>query len=74
MKLRLRARLDTIRARILVGLGALALGLVITAATGAAALSTIRQRIGTEMSTVRVASTITTGLLTNVFTELRAAE
>src|SRR5512143_3052701 len=74
MKLRLRSRLDTIRARILVGLVALALGLVITAATGAAALATIRQRIGSEMSTIRVASMIGTGLLTNVFTELRAAE
>ena len=74
MKLRLRSRLDTIRARILLGLGALALGLVITAATGAAALATIRQRIGSEMSTIRVASTISTGLLTNVFAELRAAE
>ena len=74
MKLRFRSRVDTIRARILVGLGALALGLVITAATGAAALGTIRQRIGSEMSTVRVASAISAGMLTTTFTELRAAE
>lgn len=72
--MRLRSRLNTIRVRILVGLGALALGLVITAATGAAALGTIRRRIATEMSTVRAATTISTGMLTTVFTELRAAE
>ncbi len=72
--MRLRPRLNTIRARILVGLGALALGLVITAATGAAALGTIRQRIGSEMNAVRAATAISTGILTTVFTELRAAE
>jgi len=72
--MRLRPRLNTIRARILVGLGALAVGLVITAATGAAALGTIRQRIGSEMNAVRAATAISTGILTTVFTELRAAE
>jgi methyl-accepting chemotaxis protein len=74
VKLRLRLRLNTIRARILVGLGALAIGLVITAATGAAALSTIRRRITSEMDAVRSATAVSTGTLTTVFTELRAAE
>ena len=72
--MRLRPRLNTIRARILVGLGALALGLVITAATGAAALGTIRQRIALEMRAVRSTTAVSTGILTTVFTELRAAE
>jgi methyl-accepting chemotaxis protein len=72
--MRLRPRLNTIRARILVGLGALALGLVITAATAAAALGTIRGRIASEMNAVRSATAISTGMLTTVFTELRAAE
>ncbi len=53
MRLRPRLQLNTVRARILLGLGALALGLVITAATGAAALSTIRTRIASEMDAVR---------------------
>ena len=74
MKLGLRSRLNTLRARILLGLGALAVGLVITAVTGAVALGTIRQRITSEMSAVRTTSTISTGLLATVFTELRAAE
>ena len=74
MRLRPRLRLNTVRARILVGLGALALGLVITAATGAAGLSTIRQRITSEMDNVRTTTAVSTGLLTTVFAELRAAE
>lgn len=74
MRLRPRLRLNTVRARILVGLGALALGLVITAATGAAGLSTIRQRITAEMDNVRNTTSVSTGFLTTVFAELRAAE
>jgi methyl-accepting chemotaxis protein len=74
MRLWPRVRLNTVRARILVGLGALALGLVITAATGAAGLSTIRQRITSEMYNVRTTTAVSTGLLTTVFAELRAAE
>ena len=74
MRLWPRVRLNTVRARILVGLGALALGLVITAATGAAGLSTIRQRITSEMNDVRTTTAVSTGLLTTVFAELRAAE
>ena len=74
MRLRPRLRVNTVRARILVGLGALALGLVITAATGAAGLSTIRQRITLEMESVRTTTSVSTGLLTTVFAELRAAE
>ena len=69
----LRRRLNTVRARILLGLGALALGLVITAATGTAALGTIRHRISLEMNALRGTTGISTGLLTTVFTELRAA-
>ncbi len=74
MRLRPRVRLNTVRARILVGLGALALGLIITAATGAAGLATIRQRITFEMDNVRTTTAVSTGLLTTVFAELRAAE
>jgi methyl-accepting chemotaxis protein len=69
----LRRRLNTVRARILLGLGALALGLVITAATGTTALGTIRHRIALEMNALRTATGVSTGLLTTVFTELRAA-
>ena len=71
--MKLRRRLNTVRARILLGLGALALGLVLTAATGTTALSTIRHRITAEMNALRTATSISTGLLTTVFTELRAA-
>ncbi len=69
----LRRRLNTVRARILLGLGALALGLVITATTGTAALGTIRHRTTLEMTALRTATGVSTGLLTTVFTELRAA-
>jgi methyl-accepting chemotaxis protein len=71
---KLRPWLNTIRARILLGLAALAIGLVITAATGTTALSTIRRRITAEMHTVRTATNVSTALLTTVFAELRAAE
>ncbi len=69
----LRRRLNTVRARILLGLGALALGLVLTATTGTMALRTIRHRITVEMNALRTATGVSTGLLTTVFTELRAA-
>jgi methyl-accepting chemotaxis protein len=72
--MKVRRRLNTLRARLLVGFGGLALGLIITAVTGAAVLGTIRQRIVTETGAVRMASALTTGLLTTAFTELRAAE
>lgn len=71
--MKLRRRLNTVRARILLGLGALAVGLVLTAATGTTALSTIRHRITQEMNALRTATGISTGLLTTVFSELRAA-
>lgn len=69
----LRRRLNTVRVRILLGLGALAVGLILTAATGTTALGTIRHRITTEMNALRTATSVSTGLLTTVFTELRAA-
>ncbi|HJQ67235.1 MAG TPA: methyl-accepting chemotaxis protein [Gemmatimonadales bacterium] len=71
--MKLSRRLNTVRARILLGLGALAVGLVLTAATGTTALGTIRRRITTEMNALRTTTSINTGLLTTVFTELRAA-
>ena len=69
----LRRRLNTVRARILLGLAALALGLVLTATAGTTALGTIRHRITSEMTALRTATGVSTGLLTTVFTELRAA-
>jgi len=69
----LRNRLNTVRARILLGLGALALGLVLTATAGTTALATIRHRITAEMNALRITTSISTGLLTTVFTELRSA-
>jgi methyl-accepting chemotaxis protein len=69
----LRRRLNTVRARILLGLGALALGLVLTATAGTTALATIRHRITQEMNALRTTTAISTGLLTTVFTELRSA-
>jgi len=71
---KLGPRLNTVRARILVGLAALAIGLVITAATGTTALGTIRRRISAEMQTVRTATNVSTAMLTTVFAELRSAE
>jgi methyl-accepting chemotaxis protein len=71
--MKLRRRLNTVRARILLGLGALALGLVITAGTGTTALRTIRNRIAVEMNALRAATGLSTALLATVFTELRAA-
>ena len=69
-----RFTLDTVRIRILLGLAALALGLVMTAGTGTMSLRRMRQQISAEMQAVRSATTVGTGLLTTVFDELRAAE
>jgi len=69
-----RLTLDTVRIRILFGLAALAVGLVITAGTGTVSLRRMRQRISAEMLAVRAATNVGTGLLTTVFDELRAAE
>jgi methyl-accepting chemotaxis protein len=69
-----RRRLNTVRVRILLGLGGLALGLVLTAAAGTTALGVIKGQVSAEMSRIRSTTGVSTSLLTMVFTELRAAE
>jgi len=67
-------RFNTIRSRILVGLGFLVLGLAVTAFIGARSLRTIRAEVVRELDELKEVSEASNGLVTTVFDELRAAE
>ncbi len=69
-----RPALDTIRARILLGLAGLVAGLLFTAAYGAAALRTMRGAVAAELASLRTSSEVGSGLVSAVFEEIRAAE
>ena len=69
-----RPVLDTIRARILLGLAGLVLGLVVAAVIGAISLRTMRGAVAEELRLLRTSSEVGSGLVTTIFDEIRAAE
>lgn len=66
--------LDTIRVRILVGLGVLMAGLLATAITGAATLGRLRGAVAEELEALRTSTDAGSGLVTGVLEEIRDAE
>lgn len=70
----MRPALDTLRARILLGLAGLVTGLVVAAMIGATALRSLRRAVATELELLRTSSEVGSGLVTTVFDEIRAAE
>ena len=67
-------RLDTIRIRILGGLGLLGCGVVCMAVFGAYALRTIRHSEGEELETARRSGEVSTGIVTSVFQEISTGQ
>jgi len=70
----MRGPLDTIRARILLGLVLLMAGLVATAIGGATTLRRVRRATADELAALRTSTEIGSGLVTSVLEEIRAAE
>jgi methyl-accepting chemotaxis protein len=70
----MRGLLDTIRARILIGLALLMAGVVATAVGGATTLHRVRRAVADELAALRTSSDIGSGLVTSVLDEIRAAE
>jgi len=70
----MRGPLDTIRARILLGLVLLMAGLVATAIGGATMLRRVRRATADELAALRTSTEIGSGLVTSVLEEIRAAE
>jgi len=70
----MRGPLDTIRARILIGLVLLMAGLVATAVGGAATLRRLRGAVADELAALRTSTEIGSGFVTSVLEEIRAAE
>src|SRR5256886_16543410 len=70
----MRGPVDTIRARILIGLALLMAGLIATAIAGAATLRQMRYAIDQELDALRASTEVGSGLVTSVLEEIRAAE
>ncbi len=70
----MRSPLDTIRTRILLGLGLLMVGLIVTAIAGATTLRRMRYAVDDELEALRTSSEVGSGLVTSVLEEIRAAE
>jgi methyl-accepting chemotaxis protein len=70
----MRSPLDTIRARILVGLGLLMVGLIVTAIAGATTLRRMRYAVENELDALRASTEVGSGLVTSVLEEIRGAE
>src|SRR2546430_6139471 len=70
----MRSPLATIRNRILVGLGLLMVGLLVTAIAGAATLRHMRYAVADELAGLRTSMEVGSGLVTSVLEEIRAAE
>jgi methyl-accepting chemotaxis protein len=70
----MRGPLDTIRARILIGLILLMAGLVATAIVGATTLRRMRTAVAEELAALRTSTEVGSGLVTSVLEEMRAAE
>ena len=66
--------MNTIRARIIMGLGGLLLGLIIAAVVGITGLSTLRHSLAGEIEQLRASTAVGSGLVTAVFDEIRAAD
>ncbi len=66
--------LDTIRARILIGLTLLLAGVAATAIAGVSTLREMRHAIEEELATLRTSTEEGSGLVTSVLEEIRAAE
>jgi len=67
-------RLDTIRWRILGGLGLLGAAVVCMAVFGAYALRTVRHSEGEELETARRSGEVSTGIVTSVFQEISTGQ
>ena len=70
----MRNPLDTIRAKILIGLVLLMAGLILTAIAGAATLRRMRHAVEDELAGLRTSSEVGSGLVTSVLEEIGAAE
>ncbi len=70
----MRGPLDTIRARILIGLILLMAGLVATAIAGATTLRRMQSAVAEELAALRTSTEVGSGLVTSVLEEMRAAE
>ncbi len=70
----MRGLLDTIRARILIGLVLLMAGLIATAVGGAATLRQLGRAVAGELAALRTSSEIGSGVVTSVLEEIRIAE
>lgn len=70
----MRNPLDTIRTRILLGLGLLMVGLLVTAIAGATTLRRMRYAVEDELEALRTSSEVGSGLVTTVLEEMRSAE
>jgi len=70
----MRNPLDTIRTRILLGLGLLMVGLLVTAIAGATTLRRMRYAVEDELEALRTSAEVGSGLVTTVLEEMRSAE
>jgi methyl-accepting chemotaxis protein len=70
----MRNPLDTIRTRILLGLGLLMVGLLVTAIAGATTLRRMRYAVEEELEALRTSGEVGSGLVTTVLEEMRSAE
>jgi len=70
----MRNPLDTIRTRILLGLGLLMVGLLVTAIAGATTLRRMRYAVENELEALRTSAEVGSGLVTTVLEEMRSAE
>src|SRR5206468_5179929 len=64
---------ETLRGRILMGLGILLSGLLVVSLVGVQALSVMRRTVSAELGNLRTSSEVGGGLVTAVFDEIRAA-
>jgi len=65
---------ETLRGRILMGLGILLSGLLVVSVVGVQALAVMRRTVSVELGNLRTSSEVGGGLVTAVFDEIRAAE
>ncbi len=72
--MRLRIRLNTIKARLITALGVLIAGIVAIALIGVSALRTLDQTVSRELDGLTEAAEITNGLVVTLFDELRTGE
>lgn len=72
--MKLPRRLDTLKARIALGEGALVVGLVVVALIGVAALRTVSDTVARELASLTRVMELSNGLVLSLFEEMRAAE